>query len=144
MHRASLSLSSCSLFQIHVLWTAKNDLKTKEVCLLSSFLFSTSIWSKLLLCFLFSLKMCSNDETRILVLEEQVKNLSDELMQCQVWMSTLDCCTTFLKLFYPHKKQKLLRVTSFSCTWIHLGDLLKFTDGRKLVTLTSGRLWVYK
>uniref|UniRef100_A0A8C6NLQ9 Centlein n=1 Tax=Nothobranchius furzeri TaxID=105023 RepID=A0A8C6NLQ9_NOTFU len=27
--------------------------------------------------------MCSNDDSRILVLEEQVKNLSDELMQCQ-------------------------------------------------------------
>lgn len=36
-------------------------------------------------CF-FSLKMSSEDHTRVLLLEEQVKSLSDELMQCQVCM----------------------------------------------------------
>lgn len=38
--------------------------------------------------------MCSNDDTRILVLEEQVKSLSDELTQCQVCMIYLCAYTT--------------------------------------------------
>lgn len=56
--------------------------------------------------------MCSNDVTYILDLEEQVKNLSKELVECQVCMNmNVFMCTRFSAVHVYGQNNRLLNGT---------------------------------